>query len=198
MSEVKMGLGSSPDPVYLYVGESETEDGEIHPWHMYDHDAKKQIPVKERALTGILSEIRMKMGPEFKGKKPVKLQLRVDTGEQPYVIQSGVETTFTRGVLLALDMTEDLASPLMFVVANGGEKVVFGRVHKSNGERIKIMWDKERKIFPLVQKLQQRLGHRAQTWEDVQATGQYESRNGGGSDEEDRQPEQPPEQDSPF
>lgn len=198
MSEVRMGLGSSPDPVYLYVSESIGEDGEVHPWHTYDHDAKKSIPVKERALTGILSEIRMKMGPEFKGKRPVKLQIRVDTGGQPYVIQSGVETTFTRGILLALDMTEDLKEPLMFVVANGGEKVVFGRLHKPNGERVKVMWDKERKIFPLVQKLQQRLSGRAQSWEDVQATGQFESRNGGGEEQDDRQPEEAPEQDVPF
>lgn len=193
-----MGLGASPDAVYLYVSESVGEDGEVHPWHMYDHDAKKQVPVKERSLTGILSEIRMKMGPEFKGKKPVKLQLRVDTGGQPYVIQSGVETTFTRGVLLALDVVEDLGSPLMFVVANGGEKVVFGRLHRApGGERIKIMWDKERKIFPLVQKLQQKLGQRAQTWEDVQATGQYEQRNGDG-DGDEGQVQEEPQDDAPF
>jgi hypothetical protein len=171
MSDMKMGLGAPPDPIYLYVAESVDEQGNPHPWHMFDHDAKKQIPIKERALTGVVSGLRMKMGPEFKGKKPVKLQIQIETGEQPYVVQSGVDTTFTRGVLLALDMVEDLTQPLMLVVANGGEKVVFGRIHYANNrQRIQVMWDKERKIFPMVQKLQTKLGMKTQTWEDVQAT----------------------------
>ena len=72
MSEVKMGLGGAPDPIYLHVGESIAEDGEIHPWHTWD--GKKAIPVKDRSLTGILSNIRLKLGPEFKGKRPVKIQ----------------------------------------------------------------------------------------------------------------------------
>lgn len=172
MSEVKMGLGAPPDPIYLYIAESEDDQGNPTPWHMYDHDAKKQIPVKERALTGTLTNVRMKMGPEFKGKKPVKIQFQFDTGEQPYVVQSGVDTTFTRGVLLSLEMVDDLSRPLMLVVANGGEKVVFGRIHKGDTkERVQVVWDKERKIFPLVQKIQRVLGTKVQSWEDVQATG---------------------------
>lgn len=194
MSEVKMGLGGAPDPIYLHVSESIDEGGEVHPWHMWD--GKKQIPVKDRSLTGILTNIRLKLGPEFKGRRPVKIQLRVDTGSQPYVMQAGVETTFTRGMLLALDMVDDLTQPFMFVVANGGEKVVFARLHlAANGERVKIMWDKERKLFPLVQKLQQKLGLRPQSWEDVQATGNYEAR-----DDAPEQVEQEPEplEDAPF
>lgn len=194
MSEVKMGLGGAPDPIYLHVSESIDEGGEVHPWHMWD--GKKQIPVKDRSLTGILSNIRLKLGPEFKGKKPVKIQFRVDTGSQPYVIQCGVETTFTRGMLLALDTVDDLSQPLMFVVANGGEKVVFARLHlAANSERVKIMWDKERKLFPLVQKLQQKLGLRAQTWEDVQATGNYEARDDA---PEPVEQETEPLEDAPF
>lgn len=195
-AEVKMGLGGAPDPIYLHISESVSEDGEVHPWHMWD--GKKQIPVKDRSLTGILSGIRLKLGPEFKGKKPVKLQLKVDTGTQPYVMQAGVETTFARGMLLALDMVDDLSKPLMFVVANGGEKVVFARLHFApSGERVKIMWDKERKLFPLVQKLQQKLGQQAQTWEDVQATGQYESRNAADENEQG-EPETERLEDAPF
>lgn len=186
--EVRMGLGSAPDPVYLHVSESIGEDGEVHPWHVWD--GKKQIPVKERSLTGVLSNIRLKLGPEFRGKKPVKIQLRVDTGSQPYVLQAGVETTFARGMLLSLDMVDDLSRPLMFVVANGGEKVVFARLHLApSGERVKIMWDKERKLFPLVQKLQQKIGQKAQTWDDILATGTYEPRDD--DRDEPKEPELP-------
>lgn len=171
---VKYGLGDSPDPIYLFVSESVGEDGEIHPWHMFDHDAKKAIPVKDRALTGIITGLRMKM-TQFKEKEAVKLQVTIappaDVGGQPYVVQSGVETTFTRGILLALDLVDDYTQPLTLVVANGGEKVVFGRLHRAvSGERIKVMWDKERKIFPLIQQLQKKLGQRPQSWADVQET----------------------------
>jgi len=193
MSEVKMGLGAPPDPIYLFVAESVDDDGNPQPWHLFDHDAKKQIPVKERALTGILTGVRMKMGPEFKGKAPVKLQLSFDAGEQPYVVQSGVDTTFTRGVLLALELVDDFSRPLTLVVANGGDKVVFGRLHRGETkERIKVIWDKERKIFPLAQKIQTKLGQRAQSWEEVQATA---STNNYGGREEEQPPPQEPEDD---
>lgn len=170
----KYGLGDSPDPIYLFVSESIDTDGEVHPWHMFDHDAKKPIPVKSRALTGVIAGLRMKM-TSFKDKASVKLQITITPppGEdgQPYVVQSGVETTFTRGVLLALDLVDDYSQPLTLVVANGGEKVVFGRLHRAhNGERVKVMWDKERKIFPLIQQLQRKLGQQAQSWADVQET----------------------------
>lgn len=202
MAEVKMGLGAPPDPIYLYVAESVDEDGNVQPWHMYDHDAKKQIPVKERALTGVVSGLRMKMGPEFKGKRPVKLQIQVETGDQPYVVQSGVDTTFTRGVLLALDMVDDLAQPLTLVVANGGDKVVFGRVHNgASKERVKVMWDKDRKILPLVQKLQQKLNQKPQSWEDVQATASINGKpeTSDPREEEDSRPQEPEYEDEvPF
>lgn len=189
MSEVKMGLGGSPDPIYLHVSESIDGEGEVHGWHLWD--GKKSIPVKERSLTGILSSIRVKLGPEFSGKRPVKLQLRLETGDQPYIVQSGADTIFARGALLALDMVEDLAKPLKLAVANGDKKVVFARLHRVPGdERVQVMWDKERKLFPLVQKLQGKLGQRPQTWEDVQATARNEQENGN-------RPEEQPE-DSPF
>lgn len=201
MPEIKMGLGNAPDPIYLYVAESEDEQGNTQPWHMYDHDAKKQIPVKDRALTGIVTGLRMKLGPEFKGKKPVKLQIQVDAGGQPYVVQSGVETTFTRGVLLALDLVDDLSRPVTLVVANGGDKVIFGRVHDAESrQRIKVMWDKERKILPLAQKLQQKLGQKPQTVEDIEATGAANGQPTSGTQEEEYQQSQEPEytDDVPF
>lgn len=173
MSDVKMGLGGSPDPIYLHVSETTDGEGEVHPWHIWD--GKKAIPVKDRALTGILSSVRLKLGPEFSGTRPVKIQLRVETGDQPYVIQSGANTTFARGILLALELVEDFSVPLKFVVANGDKKVVFARLHRTpSDERVKIVWDKERRLFPLVQKLQAKLGQRTQSWEDVQATAKRE------------------------
>lgn len=187
MPEIKMGLGNAPDPIYLYVAESEDEEGNPQPWHMYDHDAKKQIPVKDRALTGIINGLRMKLGPEFKGKRPVKLQIQVDAGGQPYIVQSGVDTTFARGVLLALDLVDDFSKPLTLVVANGGDKVIFGRVHDAESrQRIKVMWDKERKILPLAQKLQQKLGQKPQTMEDIEAT----ASNGNQQGSDIREPEE--------
>ena len=170
MSDVKLGLGESPDPVFLFVGESLDEQGNVYPWHLYDHDAKKPVPVKQRALTGVVTGLRMSL-KIFKDKQNVKLDIHM-MADKPYVIRTGVDTTFARGVLLAMEMVDDFTDPLTLVVANGGEKVVFGRLHRANSERIKVAWDKERKLFPLVNKIQKRLFQEPQSWADVQATEQ--------------------------
>jgi len=170
MSEVKLGLGESPDPVFLFVGESVDEQGNVYPWHLYDHDQKKQIPVKEKALTGTITGLRMSI-KTFKEKQNTKLDINI-MADKPYVIRTGVDTTFARGILLAMEIIDDFSLPYTLVVANGGEKVVFGRLHRASGERIKVIWDKERKLFPLATKLQERLGQRPQTWAEVQATEQ--------------------------
>lgn len=189
MSEVKLGLGESPDPVFLFVGESIDEQGAVHPWHLYDHDAKMQIPVKQRALTGTITGLRMCI-KTFKDKENVKLDINI-MADKPYVVRSGIDTTFARGVLLGLETVDDFTDPLTLVVANGGEKVVFGRLHRANGERIKMAWDKERKLLPLVQKLQKRLFQEPQTWEQVKAT----ATQGGTSPWREEEPPMPPPED---
>lgn len=170
MSEVKLGLGESPDPVFLFVGESMDEQGNVYPWHLYDHNAKVQVPVKQKALTGTVTGLRMCI-KTFKEKQNVKLDINV-MADKPYVIRSGIDTTFARGILSALEIVDDFSQPLTVVVANGGEKVVFARLHRADGQRIKFVWDKERKLFPLVNRLQEKLGQHPQTWAEVQATEQ--------------------------
>lgn len=93
--------------------------------------------------------------------------------DRQYVIRTGVDTTFARGLLLALELVDDYAAPLTLVAANSdkGEKVVFSRLYRAaTNERIKVEWDRDRKLFPLVTRLQARMGMRPQTWADVQAT----------------------------
>ncbi len=197
-NEVKLGLGESPDPVYLFVAESVDEQGNVHPWHLYDHDAKMQIPVKQRALTGVVTNLRMSM-KTFKDKKNVKLDISL-MADKPYVVRSGIDTTFARGILLAMEMIDDFTDPITIVVANGGEKVVFGRIHRTDGQRVKVAWDKERKMLPLVNKIQKRLFLEPQTWADVQATEQQARPESGANEDWQAPPPEPPDdlEDAPF
>lgn len=199
MSEVRLGPGQSPDAVYWFVGEIE-KDGNLYPWYTFDSQAKAQVPVPYSALTGRITGLRMKL-QQFKGKDNIKLDVLMMADRQ-YVIRTGVDTTFARGLLLALELVDDYQAPLTIVAANSdrGEKVVFSRLYRaSTNERVKVEWDRDRKLFPLIVKLQQRMGQRPQSWADVQATLQHAPPNGSGhEDYEDAPPLEPEVDDTPF
>lgn len=199
MSEIRLGPGTSPDAVYWFVGEIE-KDGVLHPWYTFDNQAKAQVPVEYSALTGRVTGLRMKL-QQFKGKDNVKLDILVMADRQ-YVIRTGVDTTFARGILLALELVDDFGPPLTIVAANSdkGEKVVFSRLYRaSTNERVMIQWDKERKLFALIQKLQERMGQRPQSWPDVQATlSQTPPPQNAPAEREDEYPSEPPDDDVPF
>lgn len=204
---VKLGPGQSPDAVYWFVGETKDERGNLYPWYTFDNQAKAQVPVPYPALTGKVTGLRMKL-QRFKDKDNVKLDVQVMADRQ-YVIRTGVDTTFARGLLLALELVDDYAAPLTLVAANSdqGEKVVFSRLYRAKtNERVQIVWDRDRKLFPLVTKLQQRMGQKPQTWADVQATLQQAPppQNGHSQHDEDGPPYSEPEfvdddtEDCPF
>ena len=72
-TQIQLGLCDPPEPIYIYVGQTEN-NGETSLWYEYDSDAKKQCPIKQRALTGYLSELKVTI-KEFKGKENPKLDI---------------------------------------------------------------------------------------------------------------------------
>lgn len=156
--DFKLGLGPTPDPIYLYVGETESDAA---CWYTLDPQ-NNQVPVKEPALTGYLAALRV-TEKEFKGKPNYKLDILMKA-DRNYVIRSGVETSFSRGVLLALEAivqgAGDIHDPLVIAVQRGDEdKVVFGRVYlAATGERIKAEWDRDCKLLPIIEGVQAALG----------------------------------------
>lgn len=147
-----LGLCSPPTAFYLFVGET----GEDCLWYTLDGQ-DKQVPVHDQALHGDLKEVRI-IEREFRGRKSDKLELVV-SADRTYVVRSGLETTWSRGILLALEAAPDLARPLYFCVRNAdNEKVVFSSLYTAAGERVLAEWDKERDLKEVVTLLRSRLG----------------------------------------
>lgn len=178
MSERSMeGLGPSPEPNYLHVELGKTADGRVFPWHFYDHENDAQIPVFEPALTGILQEIRLKKSV-YKGAENFKIMFKLMSGRTVWFIRTGVETTFSRGVLLTLrDIVDHLKAfrPIL-IYAKPGDEAVYGAVYDPETmEYLPKVWSTEVPLFPIIQELQEALGQIPQTIEQIRK--EYEDKN---------------------
>jgi hypothetical protein len=170
-SLIKLGFGPMPGVTYIFVGGE--DDAAEHGACWYRLDESKKIPIIERSLTGYLRNIKIVPKPKYKGK-PGEVDLKVDfyvEADKQYVIRSGCNTNFSRGIILDLNSIakEALQSPLMFTVSPGDEpKIVFGKLFFADGQmKIPREWDSQIQLFPLVQELQKRLNVVAQTKDDL-------------------------------
>lgn len=162
MREPKLGLCNPPFPRYLFVGQDEGDSGAC--WYELNEN-KNKIYVIERAIAGYLTGIRLEELDMGKYGKKWKLDLLLDAG-QPFVIRSGVDTVFARGVILGLNALaiEDalnLTQPIVIVVAPSQQekKVVFGSVYiEATGRRVKYEWEKDADLVPLIRHLQSFVG----------------------------------------
>ncbi|MBD2496739.1 hypothetical protein [Nostoc sp. FACHB-280] len=154
-TEIKLGLGNPPYPIYLYVNKLEI-DGQAYGWYNYDVSLDKKTPVADRALTGYLSELRV-TGKDFKGKDNIKLDIVV-FADDLYIVRSGIETNFTKSFLLAASVVEDFSRPLTIVATPGGENVVFCGLHDAISKtKIRRDWDANADWAGLLQQIQSRL-----------------------------------------
>ncbi|MBD2458536.1 hypothetical protein H6G80_31280 [Nostoc sp. FACHB-87] len=154
-TEIKLGLGNPPLPIYLYVNKLEI-DGQAYAWYNYDVSLDKKTPVAERALTGYLSELRL-TGKDFKGKDNIKLDIVV-FADDLYIVRSGIETNFTKSFLLAASLIEDFSRPLTIVATPGEENVVFcGLYDALTKTKIRRDWDANADWAGLLQQIQSRL-----------------------------------------
>ena len=155
-NQIQLGLCDPPEPIYIYVGQTEN-NGQTSLWYRYDIDAQKQHPVLQRALTGYLSELRITI-KEYKGKENHKIDL-VFHADQVYIIRSGLETNFSKTLLLALSTVTDINQPLTIAVVAGEENVVFARLYNAITKvRFLAEWKADANWLDLVSKIQQRLG----------------------------------------
>ena len=134
-TDLLLGLGPSPKPEYLYVSTEHSPVG----WHRWNHAKAEPIRVEDPALTGYIVAVDT-VEKEYKGAVNVKVNIHVSCGQRNYVIQSGLTTTFSKGVLGALCRLQPhhFRAPLTIAVTAGDEgKVVFGDVwNPANGQRI--------------------------------------------------------------
>lgn len=172
----KEGLMHSPEPNYLHVDLGKDDDGVPYPWHLYDYDSDRQIPVYEPALRGRLTEIKIRKGV-YKNKEHFKVVFKVVSGATVWFIRTGVETTFARGVLLSLNEISPTFehNPEFVFYAKPGDTAVYGSVYFAETmDLVPKEWDAEIQLLPIIQSLQAALGQEPQTLEQVRA--EYDQR----------------------
>jgi hypothetical protein len=140
--EVKLGFGAVPKPQYVFV--SKESD---HCWYMLAED-ERRIPVYEKALTGIITGIEVNKKVENTFGEVIRTDLNI-LADKPYIIRSGSDTYFCKGLLLSLDILtfEQLRHPLTITVSPGDKKVVFCNIYDPVTYRsIGVSWDGHREI----------------------------------------------------
>ena len=156
----KLGFCDLPILRYIFIGGTENEGEVKSAWYYLGADSK-QVGIPEFGLRGILTALKIKK-TEFKGKANFKLDIFVQA-DKPYAIRSGINTTFSRGIVLALYQyltdTGDLSEPFTFGVQQGEDaKVVFSSLFNHQNTRVKFEWDKECTLGGFVYKIQEALG----------------------------------------
>jgi hypothetical protein len=155
VTEIKLGLGEPPYPVYLYVDKEEANNY-TYSWHHWEPKQKIKTLVPQRSLTGYVSELRV-TSVDFKGKDNMKLDIVV-FADQLYIIRSGIETIFTKSFLLAASLIEDFTRPITIVANPGDEKVVFCSVFDAGTrKRIRYTWDVNADFASMILDIQSRL-----------------------------------------
>ncbi|MDZ7993541.1 MAG: hypothetical protein RM022_002470 [Nostoc sp. EfeVER01] len=140
--EVKLGFGAVPKPQYVFV--SKEPD---HCWYMLAED-EKRIPIYERALTGVITEIEVNKKVETKFGPVEKNDLYI-LADKPYIIRSGSESYFSQSLLLSLDVltSEQLCNPLTITVSPGESNVVFCKIYDPITYRsVDFLWDGHKEV----------------------------------------------------
>jgi len=139
---VKLGFGSIPKPQYIFI--SKESD---HCWYMLSDDGK-HIPIYDRAFTGIITDIEVNKIVETSYGKAKKTDLHI-LADKPYIIRSGSESYFSKGLLLSLDALtyEQLLQPLTIAVSSGEKTIVFCTIyHPVTYLSVGVTWDGHQEI----------------------------------------------------
>lgn len=167
--EIKLGFGHDPRSVqYVFVGGS-AEEGQ-RPFLWYSLDEGTKVPIYDVSLTGYLVDIKC-VKTVYKKDDAFKYDFHI-RGDREYVIRSGVDTVFSRGAMLDLEniSKETLESPISFIVQKGDDpKIVFSRLYFWANESSRDReWDSDKKLFPILNDLQELLGTEKQTSTSIQ------------------------------
>lgn len=125
-SKQQLGFGHPPKARYIYANRQYPECL----WYFWDGAKKAHEPIVFHALTGIVEKLEIEE-KEFRGKPDHKVNLHI-RAERNYVIQSGLETLFAKGLLYTLSRlpVATFTQPITISVEAGDtEQVLFCRIY---------------------------------------------------------------------
>lgn len=143
-----MGFTKPPNQAYdkiLFVNNCHG-----YPWSWPDN-----VPCKEVALEGKVVGLQIRQS-EYKDKVSEKLHLLLQDDEFTYCVRCGLETVFSRGLLLSLRACLSQQADCQIIispkVSERDSRVIFCNLW-ANKQRIKIDWDKDCNLYSLAQEL---------------------------------------------
>jgi hypothetical protein len=128
-----LGFNHPPKPRYVYANRQYSDCL----WYFWNGGKNEHEPIAIHALTGAIEKLEIE-SKEFRGKPDVKLNLHI-WGDRPYVVQSGFDTLFAKGLLWSLDQLSNLAAQSVVTIAvepGETEQVLFCRVYGPDGQAI--------------------------------------------------------------
>lgn len=172
-TETVLGFCDLPIPVTIFIGGSDDQNSEDkYCWYSLSADGQK-IGHPQYGLRGYIRGLKTKH-LVFKGDKHYKLVILMEA-EKQYRIQVGINTTFSRGFLLALQQrlvdTGDIDGVFTLGVQKADDnKVVFAKLYSEDNAPCRAEWDKECKLLPIVHQLQTAFGQDLEVDNDPDCT----------------------------
>jgi hypothetical protein len=125
-SKQNLGFSHPPKPRYIYANRQYSDCL----WYFWNGAKSEHEPIEHHALTGIIEKLEVEE-KEFRGKPDYKVNLHM-RADRAYVIQSGYDTLFARGLVFMLSKlpVEAFRQPITIAVEAGDtEQVLFCRIY---------------------------------------------------------------------
>ena len=143
-----MGFVKPPNQAYdkiLFVNNCQG-----YPWSWLDN-----VPCKEVALEGKAVGLQIRQS-EYKDKVSEKLHFLLKDDEFTYCVRCGLNTVFSRGLLLSLQVCLSQQADCQIIispkVSERDSRVIFCNLW-ANNQRVKTSWDKDVDLYYLAQEL---------------------------------------------
>lgn len=134
-------LTTSPGTVRVYCNRDRCP-GAL--WYTLN-EAREPVALPAKAVRGYIRQIRFEQ-TERRGKEVWKLYTLLNCGNAAYELESGHDSVFTKGLLMAIATMEpeELKQPISVGLAPGDdESVVLCRVWRSDNSPVFGKWDEE-------------------------------------------------------
>jgi hypothetical protein len=155
--DIKLGFGTVPKAQYVFVN----REGDAC-WYSLSEDGK-QVPIYEKALTGLITGIECNRSVETQFGITYKTDLAI-SAPTPCIIRSGRESYFSKSLLLSLDAltVEQLRNPITIAVSPGDKTVVFCSIYDpATYKVVDVSWSGHKDID--LQALEQRVTYKIKT-----------------------------------
>lgn len=134
-------LGSQPGTTRVYCNRDRCP-GAL--WYTLN-DSREPVALPAKAIRGYLKALRFEQ-TERRGKSVWKLYTLIDCGDTTYELESGSDSVFSKGLLMAIATIEAVALKLPIsigVAAGDDESVLLCRVWRADNSSVFAKWEAE-------------------------------------------------------